>query len=47
MRGARVLVVGCNTGEECGHFVCFGARQGHGIDVVDTTGAAFSHPRVG
>jgi SAM-dependent methyltransferase len=46
MRDARVLVVGCNTGAECRHFVGFGAGLVHGIDVVDTTGAEFSHPRV-
>jgi SAM-dependent methyltransferase len=46
MRGAEVLVVGCNTGEECRHFVGFGARHVHGIDVVDATGAGYAHPRV-
>jgi SAM-dependent methyltransferase len=46
MPGAEVLVVGCNTGEECGHFVGFGARHVHGIDVVETTGSGFAHPRV-
>jgi SAM-dependent methyltransferase len=46
MRGADVLVVGANTGEECAHFVGFGVRRVHGIDVVEETGAGFRHPRV-
>jgi SAM-dependent methyltransferase len=46
IRGADVLVVGANTGEECGHFVDFGARRVHGIDVVEETGAGFRHSRV-
>jgi SAM-dependent methyltransferase len=44
MRGGEVLVVGYNTGEECRHFVGFGARHVHGIDVVDATGAGYVHP---
>jgi SAM-dependent methyltransferase len=46
MRNAYVLVVGCNAGDECRHFLGFGARLVHGIDVIEKTGAGFSHPRV-
>jgi SAM-dependent methyltransferase len=44
--GKRVLVVGCNTGGDCRFFVEFGAREVHGVDVVETVGADFPHERV-
>lgn len=42
----RVLVVGCNRGLECKTFVELNAGHIDGLDVVDNTGAGFSHPRV-
>lgn len=42
---ARVLVVGCNLGLECKTFVELEIKQVDGLDVVENTGAGFSHPR--
>ena len=42
----RVLVVGCNTGQECKSFVDLQASQVHGLDVVENTGRGFTHARV-
>jgi len=42
----RVLVVGCNTGRECAAFTQLGATHVDGLDVVEDTGAEFSHARV-
>lgn len=46
LAGKRVLIVGCNTGRDCRHFVEFGAAEVHGLDVVRNTGADYTHPRV-
>ena len=43
---AHVLVVGCNQGVECKTFVELDVARVDGLDVVENTGAAFSHPRV-
>ncbi len=43
---ARMLVVGCNQGIECKAFVELNVAQVDGLDVVESTGAGFSHPRV-
>lgn len=42
----RVLVVGCNQGLECKTFVELGAVQVDGLDVIENTGAGYSHPHV-
>ncbi len=43
----RVLVVGCNTGRECAAFITqLGVSRVDGLDVVEDTGADFSHPGV-
>lgn len=44
--GARVLVVGCNTGGDCRYFVDMGAAEVHGVDVVPEIGQDFPHERV-
>jgi SAM-dependent methyltransferase len=46
VRGKRVLVAGCNRGEDCRWFVELGARRVDGIDVIDEIGADFEHPAV-
>ncbi|MBN8986657.1 MAG: class I SAM-dependent methyltransferase [Rhizobiales bacterium] len=46
LRDAKVLVVGANTGEDCREFIELGAREVHGLDVIDSVGSAFQHPRV-
>jgi SAM-dependent methyltransferase len=43
--GGRVLVVGCNRGEDCRQFVEFGAAEVVGLDVMDEIGVNFRHPR--
>ncbi len=42
-RARRVLVVGCNRGGDCSHFVQFGAREVHGVDVAEEVGADYTH----
>jgi ubiquinone/menaquinone biosynthesis C-methylase UbiE len=44
--GKKVLVVGCNTGKECSLFVELGAKEVHGVDVVEGVGKEYSHPRI-
>jgi SAM-dependent methyltransferase len=46
IRGASVLVAGCNTGDECRRFVERGAAHVVGVDVIDEIGSEFDHPRV-
>jgi SAM-dependent methyltransferase len=46
LQGARVLVVGCAEGKDCTFFVEFGAREVHGLDVIERIGKDFPHPRV-
>ncbi len=46
VRGRRVLVVGCNTGDDCRYFVRFGAAEVWGIDVIPDVGRDFQHSRV-
>jgi SAM-dependent methyltransferase len=42
----RVLVVGCNRGEDCKIFIDLGAHFVTGLDVMDEIGENFAHPRV-
>lgn len=46
VKRAQVLVVGCNTGEDCRHFVDVGAGRVDGLDVIKEIGEAFRHRRV-
>jgi SAM-dependent methyltransferase len=46
IRGAKVLVVGANTGEDCKLFVDRGAAEVHGLDVLEAVGQNFRHPKV-
>ncbi|AGW12077.1 class I SAM-dependent methyltransferase [Megalodesulfovibrio gigas] len=46
VRRKNVLVVGCNTGHDCTYFVEAGAREVHGLDVVESIGQDFQHPAV-
>ncbi|TCL75576.1 class I SAM-dependent methyltransferase [Rhizobium sp. BK251] len=46
VRGRTVLVIGCNTGGDCRYFVDLGAKEVHGVDVVDGIGRDFPHPTV-
>ncbi len=43
---SRVLVVGCNTGGDCRLFVEAGVTEVVGLDVIESVGSDFSHPRV-
>jgi SAM-dependent methyltransferase len=44
LRGKRVLVVGCNRGEDCRHFADMGAGELHGLDVIEDVGVDFRGP---
>jgi SAM-dependent methyltransferase len=46
VRGRRVLVAGCNRGEDCRQFIELGASRVDGIDVIEDIGADFDHPAV-
>ncbi len=46
IKGARVLVVGCNRGKDCRYFVDRGASEVHGLDVIDAIGAEYQAPNV-
>jgi len=46
VKGASVLVAGCNTGEECHRFIEAGAGRVTGVDVIEEVGAEFAHPNV-
>jgi SAM-dependent methyltransferase len=46
IKGARVLVVGANTGEDCRPFVEMGAAEVHGLDPIENVGANFKHDRL-
>jgi SAM-dependent methyltransferase len=46
IRGAEVMVAGCNTGGDCRLFVEMGAAAVHGIDVIEQVGSEYTHPRV-
>ncbi len=45
LRGKRVLIVGCNTGDDCKYFTDCGA-QVDGIDVIPEVGKSFQHRNV-
>jgi SAM-dependent methyltransferase len=42
--GKSVLVVGCNRGDDCRVFTSMGAREVHGLDVIDDIGVDFAGP---
>jgi SAM-dependent methyltransferase len=42
--GKRVLVVGCNRGDDCRMFASMGAAEVHGLDVIEDVGADFPGP---
>src|SRR5438874_5092788 len=44
--GRRVLLVGCNRGEDCRYFVEFGADSVVGLDVIEEIGLNFVHDAV-
>jgi SAM-dependent methyltransferase len=44
--GRRVLLVGCNRGEDCRYFVEFGADSVVGLDVIEEVGLNFVHDAV-
>lgn len=44
--GKRVLVIGCNRGEDCEYFVNLGAASVVGLDVMDEIGINFQHASV-
>jgi len=46
IRGSIVLVVGANTGKDCEYFKDWGAREVHGLDVVEDTGTEYQAPGV-
>jgi SAM-dependent methyltransferase len=46
VKGAKVLVVGANEGDDCRLFIEHGASEVHGVDVIEQIGRGFKHPRV-
>jgi SAM-dependent methyltransferase len=46
LRGAKVLVVGANKGEDCRLFVDRGAAEVHGLDVIEDVGSSYSNQTV-
>jgi SAM-dependent methyltransferase len=46
IRGKKCLVIGCNTGKDCRYFVRLGAKEVHGLDIIDETGKDFPNPKV-
>jgi SAM-dependent methyltransferase len=46
LTGRSVLVIGCNRGEDCAHFVELGAARVVGLDVMDEIGVSYTNPRV-
>lgn len=46
LRGRSVLVIGCNRGEDCAHFVDLGAARVVGLDVMEEIGQHYTHPSV-
>jgi|GEM_PF-865102 len=46
IKNKKVLVIGCNRGKDCSYFVIAGAKEVHGVDVMDETGADFKHKKV-
>jgi ubiquinone/menaquinone biosynthesis C-methylase UbiE len=46
VKGKDVLVVGCNTGNDCSYFVTAGAGHVQGLDVLQETGRDFKHEKV-
>jgi SAM-dependent methyltransferase len=46
LTGKKVLVIGCNNGDDCRYFIERGAAQVTGLDVLAGIGTAFQHPNV-
>jgi ubiquinone/menaquinone biosynthesis C-methylase UbiE len=46
VKGKKVLVVGCNRGEDCLYFLQSGAVEIHGVDVIDEIGINLRHKKV-
>ncbi len=46
VRGKRCLVVGCHRGKDCMYFVRFGAREVHGVDIIEEIGKEVVNPKV-
>jgi SAM-dependent methyltransferase len=44
--GKNVLVIGCNCGTDCAHFIRLGAAAVHGLDAIDEVGGDYRHRRV-
>src|SRR6266436_5241998 len=42
----RVLVIGCNRGEDCQYFANMGAGHVVGVDIIDEIGVNFMRPSV-
>jgi hypothetical protein len=38
IRGKKCLVIGCHKGRDCRYFVRFGAREVHGLDIIEQVG---------
>jgi len=46
IRDGRVLIIGCNTGLDCSYFLQAGAKEIHGVDVLDEIGRDLRHENV-
>jgi ubiquinone/menaquinone biosynthesis C-methylase UbiE len=46
IRGAVVLLVGANRGQDCKFFKDWGAREVHGLDIAESTGEEYQAPGV-
>jgi ubiquinone/menaquinone biosynthesis C-methylase UbiE len=46
VKDKKVLVVGCNTGKDCSYFITAGAKEIHGVDVLENTGSEYKHRKV-
>jgi GT2 family glycosyltransferase len=44
--GGRVLIVGCDRGRDCAHFLQLGAGAVDALDPIEEVGADYQHPRV-
>lgn len=46
IKNKKCLVVGCKRGQDCNHFVKFGVKEVHGLDICDEIGVDFNHRKV-
>lgn len=46
IKNKKCLIVGCNTGKDCSYFIKFGAKEVHGVDVINEVGAEYKHSKV-